>query len=241
LAQTLTLAPASGNPGTSVSMNLALVSGGAPAALQWKLSYPTAAVTSITVSTVVAATAAGKTVTCAPAGTGSYACVLAGLNQSGIADGTVATANITLASAAAGDVQIGVGSALGATARGAAQAVTATGNTIHVGGTPPPPPPPPVTPVLSGFSCALPSNGAFNPGNTATCTVALSAAATAATDVALTSDHHHIVEVPSTVTIAKGSTSASFTATAGHGGTAHLTAAYAGVTLNVTLVVGGGS
>jgi hypothetical protein len=33
--------------------------------------------------------------------------------------------------------------------------------------------------------------------------------------------------------------SASFTATAGHGGTAHLTAAYAGVTLNVTLVVGG--
>ena len=67
------------------------------------------------------------------------------------------------------------------------------------------------------------------------------APATAATDVALTSDHHHIVQVPSTVTIAKGSTSASFTATAGHGGTAHLTAAYAGVTLKVTLVVGGGS
>jgi hypothetical protein len=225
-------------------MNLALVSGGAPAALQWNLSYPTAAVTSITVSTGAAATAAGKTVMCAPAGTGSYACVLAGFNQNGIADGTVATANITLASGATGDVQIGVGSALGATALGTAQAVTATGNTIHVGGTPPPPPPPPpppATPVLSGFSCALPSNGQFNPGNTATCTVALSAAATAATDVALTSDHQHIVQVPSTVTIATGSTSASFTATAGHGGTAHLTAAYAGVTLKVTLVVGGGS
>jgi hypothetical protein len=155
LAQTLTLAPASGNPRTSVSMNLALVSGGAPAALQWNLSYPTAAVTSITVSTGAAATAAGKTVTCAPAGTGTYPCVLTGLNQNGIADGTVATANITLASGATGDVQIGVGSALGATPLGAAQAVTATGNTIHVGGTPPPPPPPP-TPVLSGFSCALP-------------------------------------------------------------------------------------
>ena len=60
-------------------------------------------------------------------------------------------------------------------------------------------------------------------------------AATAAADVALTSDHHHIVQVPSIVTIAKGSTSASFTATAGHGGTAHLTAADA----SVTLVVGG--
>ena len=132
-------------------------------------------------------------------------------------------------------MQIGVGSGLGATALGAAQAVTATGNTIHVGGTPPPPP---ATPVLSGFSCALPSNGQFNPGDTATCTVALSAAATAATDVALTSDHQNIVQVPSTVTIATGSTSASFTATAGHKGTANLTAAYAGVTLNVTLVVG---
>ena len=93
---------------------------------------------------------------------------------------------------------------------------------------------------MSGFSCALPSNGQFNPGDTATCTVALSAAATAAADVALASDHQRIVQVPSTVTIAAGSTSASFTATAaGHEGTAHLTAAYAGVTLKVTLVVGG--
>jgi hypothetical protein len=91
---------------------------------------------------------------------------------------------------------------------------------------------------LSGLSCTLPSDGAFNPGDTATCTVALSAAATAATDVALTSDHH-IVQVPSTVTIVKGSTSASFTATADHKGTAQLTAAYAGVTLEVTLVVSG--
>ena len=79
-------------------MNLALVSGGAPAALQWQLSYPTAAVTSITVSTGAAATAAGKTVMCVPAGTGTYTCVMAGLNNNGIADGTVATANITLAS-----------------------------------------------------------------------------------------------------------------------------------------------
>ena len=127
LAQTLALAPASGNPGTSVSMNLALVSGGAPAALQWQLSYPTAAVTSITVSTGTAATAAGKTVMCAPAGTGTYICMLVGLNQNGIADGTVPTANITLASGATGDVQIDVGSALGATPLGAGQAVTATG------------------------------------------------------------------------------------------------------------------
>ena len=230
LAQTLTLVPANTNPSTSVSMNLALVSGGAPAALQWNLSYPTAAVTGITVSTGAAATAAGKTVTCAPAGTGTYACVLEGLNQNGIADGTVATANITLTSGATGDVQIGVGSALGATALGAAQAVTATGNTIHVGRTPPA--------TLSFFSCTLPSNGQFRPGDTATCTVALSAAATAAADVALASDHQRIVQVPSTVTIAAGSTSASFTATAaGHEGTAHLTAAYAGVTLDVTLVV----
>jgi hypothetical protein len=238
LAQTLTLAPASGNPGNSISMNLALVSGGAPAALEWNLSYPTAAVTSITVSTGAAATAAGKTVMCVPAGTGTYTCVMAGLNNNGIADGTVATANRTLASGATGDVQIGVGSALGATPLGTAQAVTATGNTIHVGGTPPPPPP---TPVLSGFSCTLPSNSAFNPGDTATCTVALSAAATAAADVALASDDQRIVQVPSNVTIAKGSTSASFTATAGHKGTAHLTAAYAGVTLDVTLLVVGGS
>jgi hypothetical protein len=77
-------------------------------------------VTSITVSTGAAATAAGKTVMWAPAGTGSYACVMAGLNQNGIADGTVATANITLTSGATGDVQIGVDSALGATALGAA-------------------------------------------------------------------------------------------------------------------------
>jgi hypothetical protein len=59
--------------------------------------------------------------------------------------------------------------------------------------------------------------------------------------VALASDHQRIGQVPSNVRIAKGNTSASFTATAaGHGGTAHLTAAYAGVTLDVTLVVSGG-
>jgi hypothetical protein len=57
--------------------------------------------------------------------------------------------------------------------------------------------------------------------------------------VALDSDNQRIVQVPSNVTIAKDSTSASFAATAGHAGTAHLTASYAGVTLFVTLVVGG--
>src|SRR5574338_1371909 len=96
-AQTATLSLASGSalPGGTVSLNLILSGGTQPAALQWTFTYAPADFTSVSVVAGPASSTAGKIVDC-QGGSGTYNCLLTGINTSTLGDGSVATATFTL-------------------------------------------------------------------------------------------------------------------------------------------------
>src|SRR4051794_7101454 len=82
----LSLSPATGSPGTAVTLGLTLAGAGAPAGMQWTFSYPAASVSNFVVTAGPAATAAGKTVQCSGPST-AYICVVSGINKSVLAGG----------------------------------------------------------------------------------------------------------------------------------------------------------
>jgi hypothetical protein len=96
-ADALVLSSGSVAPGSAVSLNLSLTAttGNTPAALQWTLTYPASAISGVTVTAGPSATAAGKSPTCA-SNSGSYTCVLAGLNANVMQNGVVAVATFTV-------------------------------------------------------------------------------------------------------------------------------------------------
>jgi len=109
LAQSgLILSSGSAPNGSAVVLNLALSSatGSAPAALQWTFSYPAALVTAFAATAGPALTTAGKTLNCSGSAA-AYICLASGINANVIANGTVGTVSITLASGATSAV-IGV-------------------------------------------------------------------------------------------------------------------------------------
>ena len=246
---TLALSSASGSAGATVPLNLSLTSTSTqPATLEWRVSYPTASVTSVSVSVGSAAVAASKSVTCS-ASSGSALCLLWGLNQTAIANGTVAVVSVTLAASATGTVPIAVTGVSAAAANGTAISAAGTSGTITVtagtgggggsggggsggggsggggggGGTPPPP-----TLAISALNC--PSS--FLPASTsASCIVTLSTVApTGGLSISITSDNAALT-VPAQLSIAAGLSSASFMATASAGA--------AGQTATLTATLGG--
>lgn len=95
----------------------------------------------------------------------------------------------------------------------------------------------PVLPALASMTCAP---GTITSGGTTTCTVSLTAAPTTATVVALSSNNP-ILSPPISVTVAAGSTSAQFTATAGTVSSSQsvvLTASLNSTTKTATVIVG---
>src|SRR5580658_4681167 len=88
----------SATPGGTAVLNISIAStGGAqPAAVQWTLGYSATDISSITVTTGAAATAAGKSVTCSSV-SGGMTCLVFGLNTTVIADGVVAQATVQVA------------------------------------------------------------------------------------------------------------------------------------------------
>src|SRR5580700_8406840 len=77
-AASLSLASGSALQGSSLPLNLSLnVGTGAPAALQWSLSYSTSAITSLNAVAGPALTAVGDTLSC-NSGTGTLVCVASG-------------------------------------------------------------------------------------------------------------------------------------------------------------------
>ena len=202
--QSLNLALSSGStvPGGAVSLNLSLASIGqtSPAGLQWKLTYSAADISSIQMIAGPAATAAGKSISCTGA-SGSYTCLLTGLNQSVMADGVVAIANIT-ASATIGPINVGVTNALGASPEANALPVNSTGGVITI-----------VQPVsLSTLTCNPTTLGAFE---TSSCTVTLNGLASAGGTAISLGGSNPVVSVPSTVVVPAGASSVPFSATAG--------------------------
>ena len=174
------------------------VTGTAPAAMQWTLSYPTNQVSGVSVTAGPAATAAGKSVQCM-AGSGSYSCVLSGMNSNTLASGTVANVTIT---SSTGAPAITIRSAA-TSADGSSLAVTSSVSGIGGGSAPP------VT--VSSLTC---SPLTLNSGTSANCSVALSGAAPAGGIAVAITSSSSLLTAPAAVTVAAGSTSGSFSAQA---------------------------
>lgn len=184
----------------TATLNLRLTSlpGSEPAALQWNFSYASN-VRSISATAGSAATLAGKSLTCSSAA-GSYSCLLTGMNANAITIGTVAVISVNL-SPSVGGAWIGM----------TGMAASASGDPIPmatVGGT-----------ITGGLTGVAPSVGVSalqcNPttvtsGAVTSCTVTLSTAAPAGgTTVTLSADNSALI-TPGLVTVAPGSTTATF-------------------------------
>ena len=86
----LNLSSGLGIPGALVTLSLSVTStGNAPAAVEWTANYATADILSVVVTPGLAATLAGKTVSC-KTGSGTVTCVIWGVNANTIANGVVA-------------------------------------------------------------------------------------------------------------------------------------------------------
>src|ERR1035438_10086984 len=228
LAQSVTLRLSSGSaaPGTTVTLNVSLAStGNQPASVQWDLGFSTTDFSSVTVA--AAPGAGNKTLSC-EYGAGTAMCLLWGLNDSTIANGVIATVNLTLSASTLST------SSLVQLTNGTSASITSTPlSTFTSNGT--------VTiskgPSLNGFSC---NPTAVSPTVGATCTVALtSAAGSGGATINLTSSPVD-ANIPSTVTVPEGSTSVTFPVAAGSVTTptpVTLTASFAGSTETFGLTV----
>src|ERR1022692_4264879 len=197
----LALSSGATTPGGTVSLNLSLSSpsGSQPAGIEWTFVYLPSDIFAISASAGAAATAAGKSLSCAGS-PGSYLCLLTGLNGNVIQNGVVAVLTVTLSAASSG-ATISVTNALSApTARSAIQ-TTATGGTITTG----------VPLSLTSLRC---NPGTVASGASTTCTVSLNQSASSGTTVTL-SDNNALLTVPASVTVPANSTSTTFTATVG--------------------------
>jgi hypothetical protein len=200
----LSLSSGSVVAGQTISLDLSLTApaSGGPAGLQWTLSYPAATFSSVVVVAGPAAVAAGKSVSC-NGGSGSYTCMLFGLNNVTLSSGVVATATLSVPPAAAGTSStIQVLNSTGVTLGGTPVSVAATGGQVSIAS--------PYT--VTGLTCS-PST-VTTPGSSA-CIVMLSAPAPAgglvvATGLASGSS----VTIPSAILVQAGSNSAGFTANA---------------------------
>jgi hypothetical protein len=200
----LSLSSGSAVAGQTISLDLSLTApaGGGPAGLEWTIGYPAATFSSVMVVAGPAAVAAGKSVSCS-GGSGSYTCMLFGLNNITLGSGVVATATLTASPAAAGtSFPIQVLNSTGVTLSGTAVSVAATGGLVNIAS--------PYT--LTGLTCSPAT--VTTPGSSA-CTVMLSASApagglTVTTGLASGSS----VTIPSSILIPSGANSAGFTANA---------------------------
>jgi hypothetical protein len=225
-AQTLALASGQAAPGSAVALNLSFSSGSpGAAALQWKFSYPAAAITGITAVGGPALTAAGKTLSCFASSTG-YTCVASGMNSTAIPSGVLATFTVTTSASFTG-ASLALTSAFGSTALGDSVSITGTGGTIS--------PVVVAAPALSSFTC---NNLSFSGASSTTCTVALTKAALAGGTLVSLASSSQYVTVPTSVSVPQGNTGASFTATIKAfttSQTAAVTAAAGGVNKSVSL------
>ena len=221
---TLSLASGAGTPGGSVVLPLTITStGGAQAAgVQWSFTY-SADITSVTVAVGSAATTAQKSLSC-----NGNLCLVSGMNSTVIADGTVATATFQIAAnPSAQTIPIQITSVVAASLAGSSIPAIGVSGMASL----------PSLPDLSGISC---TSVALNTPGSTSCTVSLTAAAPAGGMTIALSSNNVNLSVPSSLTIAAGQTSVSFTATAAAvsaSQTAAITATSGATTKSVTLTL----
>lgn len=200
---TMSLSSGSAAPGGAVSLDLSLTvtPGSEPAALEWTYIYSAADFTAISVTAGSAAVAAGKSVSCS-AGSGSYTCLLFGLNNTALTSGVVAVATFSVSPTATGKVStIQVINSSGATVSSSSVPVTATGGQVTI--------------TSSAGVAALTCSPATIPTpGSAACAVTLSATAPAGGAMVALSGGTANLSVPSSVAVAAGATTAGFTVNA---------------------------
>lgn len=199
----LSLSSGSVVAGQTISLDLSLTApaSGGPAGIEWTYSYPASTFSSVTVVAGPAAAAAGKSVSCS-AGSGSYTCILFGLNTTTMSSGVAATATFTASPTAIGTSPIQILNSSGVAPDNTVVSVTATGGQVTITS--------PYT--VTGLACAPAT--VTTPGSAA-CTVALSAPApsgglTVATALVSGSG----ITMPASVLVPAGLSSANFTASA---------------------------
>jgi hypothetical protein len=216
--------------GQTISLDLSLTAPttSGPAGLEWTYVYSANDFSSVTVVAGPAAVAAGKSVSCS-GGSGSYTCMLFGINTTTMSDGVVATATFTTSPAAtSASSSVQILNTSGVTPDDTMLSVTATGGLVTISS--------PYT--ATGLTCSPAT--VITPGSAA-CTVTVSAPAptgglTVATGLASGSP----VTIPSSVVVPAGSSSAGFTATASTvsaNSTAVLAASLNGTSINFTLAL----
>ena len=224
LAQSLAFSSATVSPSGIATLPLTLslpASSTAPSGLQWTLQYPTTAITNVQVTAGPSATSAGKGLSCFSQ-PGAYTCILSGSNQNNLAQGVLATVNLTMASTSS-TTAIGLANLAGVSAAGASLPVTGTSGSVS--GTPA------TTPTLKTLACTPLS---LTSGNSGTCTITLTGSSTSAVPVAIAANPG-ILTVPPSVTVPAGAASAQFTVAAGATTTTQNVAVTA--TLNAASVV----
>ncbi|MBM3773554.1 MAG: hypothetical protein FJW37_00130 [Acidobacteria bacterium] len=161
---TLSVGSGSAAPGGTISVPLSVNSNGGtqPAALEWGFTYDPADFSSVRVT----ASATGRLVDCVSAAQGQQLCMLSGPTATPLANGTVATATLTLSnqpSGTTGDLQIS--GPLAVSPVGDALPASGTGGSIGIL-------PPPVE--LKDLTC---TPAIFQGPGTSGCTVLLGGAA----------------------------------------------------------------
>jgi len=211
-----------------LTLTVASDSGVQATALEWKLSYPAASVSGVTLSAGASSNAAGKSLECIPSGAIQTTCVLYSLDGSVIQNGAVATARLQVQPSLSGTViPITVSAVAVSDKNGSEIPSSATNGTVTVTAVPV---------ALHAVSCGPTS--VIGPA-ASVCTVTLSGAASNATAVTLASNSS-VVSLPIAVIVPAGAQSAQVNASTGVVATTHnvvVTASVGGASVATTLQV----
>ncbi|MEN6301175.1 MAG: LamG-like jellyroll fold domain-containing protein, partial [Armatimonadia bacterium] len=227
-SSSISLSSGAAAPGGTVSLNVAVNStaGSEPAAVEWQLVYPSSAVTAVTMAAGPGTTGASKTLSCSN-GVGSITCVVSGMNSTRIQNNVVAVATFQLAAAVTTDVAVQTSGTSAALPDGVNLPASGGGSLITLMN----------SVKLASLTCGTATIN--TPGST-TCTATLSGPAPGAGAMVALSDNNTSLAVPSSVTVAGGATSASFTATAAQvavNSTATITGSYGGASASAPLTL----
>ena len=219
---TLSIGSASGTAGGTVALPISLASAGGAqtVGLQWTFNY-SSDITSVTVVASAAALAAGKSLSC-----NGNNCLLVGLNSTVIPDGTVATATFQISGQPSSNpISIQLAGVVASSASGTSIPSSGTSGNITL----------PVSVAFSALNC---SPLTINTPGTSPCTVSLNGTAPAGGFAVSLSSNNANLTVPSSITVAAGQTSNTFTATGAQVSTNQngiVTASAGGVNLTNTI------
>jgi hypothetical protein len=197
-------------PGTAVAggtgyANISITSPSStsePSSLEWTLSYPTSVVSAPKVTAGGATTAAGKSLSCTT-GTGQVRCIVWGLNTNSIANGILASTSFAVSATAPATSMLGLTGLTAVSGPGKSIATTESAGTLTI------------SPAAKISTLTCTSTSVVSLGKD-TCTVTLASKAIEAVTVALgLGTGSAKVTIPASTIVWAGSTTSSFTVTAG--------------------------